>query len=138
MLLPKKMKFRKQFRSTGQQRQVATAGTDVSFGDWGLKAMTGGLLTARQIESARRAMTRFIKREGQVWIRVFPSKPMTAQPPETGLGGGKGLVDHFVAPIAQGKIIFEIGGVPESTARDALRLAAYKLPVETKTVRRPY
>lgn len=136
MLMPKKMKYRKQFRRVGKCDQVATNGTLVNFGQWGLKATVGGLISARQIEAARRAMTRYIKREGQVWIRVFPDKPMTAQPAETGMGGGKGSVNHFVSSVSAGKIVFEIGGVSDELAQEALRLAAHKLSVKTKSVKR--
>lgn len=136
MLLPKKMKYRKQFRRVGKCDKVATSGTLLSFGQWGLKTTMGGLISARQIEAARRAMTRYIKREGQVWIRIFPDKPMTAQPAETGMGGGKGTVDHFVASVPAGKIVFEIGGVSNELAQEALRLAAHKLSVKTKFIKR--
>lgn len=132
MLLPRKMKYRKQFR--GSTRGRARRGVKLNFGQFGLKTVESGWITARQIEAARRAMTRFIKREGQVWIRIFPHKPVTKQPAETGMGGGKGPVDHFVAPVQSGKIVMEIGGVNPETALAAIRLAQFKLPLKTKIV----
>ncbi|MBI3261043.1 50S ribosomal protein L16 [Candidatus Berkelbacteria bacterium] len=131
MLLPRKMKFRKQFRG-GKIGRVATQGTRIAFGQYGLKATQPIWITARQIEAARRAMTRYIKREGQVWIRIFPSKPVSSQPAETGMGGGKGAVDHFVAVVKPGQVLFEMSGVSVATAKEALRLAAQKLPIKTK------
>lgn len=132
MLTPRKMKFRKQFR--GKVSGIARTGTEVSFGQYGIKALESGWITARQIEAARRAMTRFIKREGQIWIRIFPDKPVTKQPNETGMGGGKGPVDHFVSPVKAGKILFEIAGVGENVAAAAMKLAQQKLPVKSKIV----
>lgn len=131
MLLPRKMKYRKQFRG-GKIGRVATQGTRVSFGQYGLKAVEPIWITARQIEAARRAMTRYIKREGQIWIRIFPSKPVSSQPAETGMGGGKGAVDHFVAVVKPGQMLFEMSGVSAATAKEAMRLAAQKLPIKTK------
>lgn len=132
MLLPRKMKFRKQFR--GRTGGPSGDGAKVSFGQMGVKALESGWISARQIEAARRAMTRFIKREGQIWIRIFPHKPVTQQPAETGMGGGKGPVDHFVSPVRAGRVLFEIGGVNDETAMEAMRLAQFKLPIKTKIV----
>ena len=134
MLQPKRTKYRKQQK--GRNRGLAYRGSTVSFGSFGLKAVTAGRLTSRQIESARVAMTRYMKREGKVWIRVFPDKPITAKPQEVRMGKGKGALDHYVAQIKPGKILFEMDGVPREVAVEALRLAAQKLPVLTKTVTR--
>jgi len=131
MLTPRKMKFRKQFRG-GKIGRVATQGTRINFGQYGLKAIEPIWITARQIEAARRAMTRYIKREGQIWIRIFPSKPVSSQPAETGMGGGKGAVDHFVAVVKPGQVLFEMSGVSVEIAKEAMRLAAQKLPIKTK------
>ena len=133
MLMPKKVKHRKIHRG-GEIRGVATKGTEVSFGSYGLKASTSGLISARQIEAARRAMTRYVKRGGKIWIRIFPDKPMTKKGDETPMGKGKGSVDHFVARIKQGRVLFEMDGVTEEIAREAMRLADYKLCVKTKFV----
>ncbi len=130
MLMPRKMKHRKHFR--GKIKGLAWRGHEISFGKFALKSVERGRITARQIEAARRAITRHIKRGGKVWIRIFPSTPVTNTPPEVGMGGGKGAVDHFEAKVQPGTIIFEMDGVPESIARGALRLAAFKLPVKTK------
>lgn len=132
MLLPRKMKYRKQFR--GKLKGATASGFSLIFGQMGIKALESGWITARQIEAARRAMTRFIKREGQIWIRIFPDKPVTKQPAETGMGGGKGPVDHFVAPVQSGKILFEIGGVAHDIALEAMQLARFKLPIKTKII----
>jgi len=132
MLMPRKMKYRKQQK--GSLGRIATKGNSLAFGKFGLKALESTLLTARQIESARRAMTRYIHRGGEIWIRVFPDKPKTAFPLETGMGGGKGQVSHFVAPIKPGRIIFEMDGIPKEIAREAIRLASHKLPIKTKFV----
>ena len=134
MLLPKKVKFRKVHR--GRRRGMSRGQTEVQFGDWGIKSLENGWLTNRQIEAARIAMTRFIKRGGQVWIRVFPDKPVTAKPAETRMGSGKGSPEHWVAVVKPGRVMFELSGVPESLAKEALRLAGQKLPVKTKFVRR--
>jgi len=134
MLMPKKLKHRKQQK--GRIPEIAQRGYNLDFGNFGIKAETGGWLTARQIEAARRAATRYVKKGGEIWIRVFPDKPVTAKPAETGMGGGKGSLDHFVAVVEPGRIIFEIGGVPEEVAREALRLAAFKLPIKTKIIKR--
>ena len=134
MLMPKKVKHRKQMK--GRNRGVAQRGAEISFGDFGLKSMEAGWITDRQIEAARIAMTRFIKRAGKVWIRMFPDKPITKKPAETRMGSGKGAPDHWVAVIKPGRVLYEIQGVPEDVAREAMRLAAQKLPVKTKFVTR--
>lgn len=132
MLQPKRTKYRKQQK--GRNRGLAHRGSTISFGSFGLKALEPGWITNRQIESARIAMTRYMKREGNVWIRIFPDKPITAKPQEVRMGKGKGALSHYVAVIKPGRIMFEMDGVPEETAREALRLAAQKLPVLTKFV----
>ncbi len=129
MLQPKRTKYRKQFK--GRNRGIATRGTKVSYGEFGLKALDHGQITARQIEAARRAMSRHIKRGGKVWIRVFPDKPITKKPLEVRQGSGKGSVEYWVAPVQPGRVMFEIEGVTEDIAREALGLAASKLPVKT-------
>lgn len=134
MLQPKRTKFRKQHK--GRNRGLAQRGSKVSFGEFGLKAVSRGRLTARQIESARRAMTRHIKRGGKIWIRVFPDKPITGKPLEVRMGKGKGNVEYWVAPIQPGRVLYEMEGVSEELAREAFALAAAKLPVETTFVRR--
>lgn len=134
MLQPKRTKYRKQFK--GRNDGVANRGTKVSFGEYGLKALELGQITARQIEAARRAMSRHIKRGGKVWIRIFPDKPITKKPLEVRQGSGKGNVEYWVALIQPGKVMFEIEGVPEDLAREALGLAAAKLPVKTVFVTR--
>lgn len=131
MLQPKRMKFRKMFK--GCNRGLAN-GTEVSFGTFGLKAVGRGRLTARQIESARRAMTRHIKRQGQIWIRVFPDKPITSKPLEVRMGKGKGNVEYWVCQIQPGKVLYEMNGVSEVIAREAFALAAAKLPIKTTFV----
>ena len=131
MLQPKRMKFRKMFK--GRNRGLAN-GTEVSFGEFGLKAVGRGRLTARQIESARRAMTRHIKRQGQIWIRVFPDKPITSKPLEVRMGKGKGNVEYWVCQIQPGKVLYEMNGVSEELAREAFTLAAAKLPLKTTFV----
>ena len=134
MLLPRKTKFRKVHR--GRRDGVSRAQTDVQFGDYGIKALEDGLLTNRQIEAARIAMTRKIKRGGKVWINVFPDKSVTQKPAETRMGSGKGSPEHWVAVVKPGRIMFELAGVPEPLAKEALRLAGQKLPVKTKIVKR--
>ena len=135
MLQPKRTKYRKQQKPT--RKRVDVQGSVVTFGIYALKAITGGRITNRQIESARIAMTRYMKREGQVWIRIFPDKPITRKPQEVRMGKGKGSLDHYVAMVAPGRIMFEVDGVTEEIATEALRLAAQKLPVLTKlSVRR--
>jgi len=132
MLSPKKVKYRKQFK--GRMRGVAYRGSDLSFGDFGLQALECGRLTAQQIEAARIAMTRSIKRGGKIWIRVFPDKPVTKKPAETRMGKGKGAPEGWVAVIRPGRIIYEMEGVSKETADEALRLAAHKLPIKTKII----
>ena len=132
MLQPKRTKYRKQQK--GRNKGLAHRGSTVDFGSFGLKAVTRGRLTSRQIEAARIAMTRYMKREGKVWIRVFPDKPITSKPLEVRMGKGKGALDHYVAQIKPGKIMFEMDGVSEEVAREGFRLAAQKLPVLTKVV----
>ena len=132
MLQPKRVKYRIQQR--GRRKGRPTAGSVVQFGDYGLKALGAAWLTARQIEAARRAMTRYARRGGKMWIRVFPDKSVTARAAETRMGGGKGSVDHWVAVVKPGRILFEMAGVPDDVAREALRLAAAKLPIRTKIV----
>jgi large subunit ribosomal protein L16 len=132
MLLPRKTKFRKTFK--GKNRGEATRGTEISFGRYGLRALENERLTSRQIEAARRAMTRYIKRGGKVWIRVFPHTPVTKKPNEVRMGSGKGAVDHYVAKVRAGKIVFELDGVAEDVAKEAMRLAGRKLPIKTRFV----
>lgn len=134
MLLPKKVKHRKWHKSAGQKKGVASRGTTLAFGSMGIQAVNECRITSRQIEAARRAMTRHVKRGGKIWIRVFPDKPITQQGAETPMGGGKGTVDHFVTYVRPGKVIFEIDGVSEELARGALRRAGHKLPVKTRIV----
>ena len=129
MLQPKKTKYRKQMK--GRNNGFASAGSSVSFGDFALKATSHGMLTSRQIEAARRALVRYIKRGGKVWIRVFPDKPITKKPLETRMGKGKGNVEYWVALVQPGKVLYEISGVTEEVAREAFRLASAKLPVKT-------
>jgi large subunit ribosomal protein L16 len=132
MLMPKRVKFRKQQR--GRMRGKATRGSALSFGEFGLKALEPHWITARQIEAARIAMTRYIKRGGKIWIRVFPDKPCTKKPAETRMGKGKGAPEYWVAVVKPGRIMFELAGVSEDIAREALRLAAHKLPIKTKFI----
>ena len=134
MLHPKRTKFRKQMK--GKNRGLASRGCTVSFGEYGLKATGRGRITARQIEAARRAMTRHIKRGGKIWIRIFPDKPITKKPLEVRQGKGKGNVEYWVAQIQPGKILYEMSGVEESLAKEAFELAAAKLPIGTKFVSR--
>ena len=132
MLLPKRTKFRKQFK--GKIKGNATRGFELLQGSFGLKSLDEGWITNRQIESARIALTRYMKREGQVWIKIFPDKPITKKPLELRMGKGKGAVEYWAAVVRPGRIMFEVGGVPLSVAKEALRLAAQKLPVKTKFV----
>ena len=134
MLQPKRTKYRKQQR--GSRKGKATAGTDVHFGEYGLQALEAGWITANQIEAARIAMTRHIKRGGRVWIRIFPDKPVTRKPAETRMGSGKGNPEGWVAVVRPGRILFEMAGVPEALTREAMRLAAHKLPMRTKFVKK--
>jgi len=135
MLQPKRTKFRKQFK--GRNRGLALRGSNISFGEYGLKATDRGRLTARQIEAARRAMTRHIKRGGKIWIRVFPDVPVSKKPLEVRMGKGKGSVEFWACKVKPGRIMFEIDGVTDAVAREALRLGAAKLPVRCKVVTRP-
>src|SRR5665213_2423627 len=132
MLLPKKTKYRKQQK--GRITGVATRGVDISFGQYGLKAEGTDRITSRQIEAARRAMTRYVKRGGKIWIRIFPDTPITRKPAEVRMGSGKGSIDHYAAKVRPGMIMFEMDGVTEDVAKEAMRLAAMKLPVKTKFV----
>jgi len=134
MLQPKRTKFRKQQK--GRNRGLAQVGNRVSFGEFGLKATTRGFITARQIEAARRAITRHVKRGGKLWIRVFPDKPVTKKPVEVRMGKGKGNVEYWVAPVQPGRVMYEIQGVSETVAREAFRLAAAKLAVRTTFIKR--
>jgi len=134
MLTPRRLKHRKQFKP--KQSGVSIKGNSVAFGDFGLRAEGNGNLSSRQIEAARRSITHFIKRGGRVWIRIFPDRPITKKPPETRMGGGKGDVAEYVAPVKLGRVIFEMGGITENVAREALRLASHKLPIKTSFVKR--
>ena len=135
MLQPKRTKFRKMQK--GRIRGLAYRGSTVAYGSFGIKTMDEGFITSRQIEAARIAITRHMKREGQVWIRIFPDKPMTSKPAEVRMGKGKGAPSHWVAPVRPGRIMFEVDGVELDTAKEALRLGAQKLPVRCKLVTRP-
>ena len=130
MLMPKKTKYRKLQR--GRLRGMATNGVDVSFGDFGLQAVESAFITDRQIEAARRTITRYIKRGGKVWIRIFPDKSVTRLPAETRMGKGKGTPEFWVAPVKRGKMLFELSGVSQEVAKEAFRLASFKLPIKTK------
>ncbi|GAC1361646.1 MAG: 50S ribosomal protein L16 [Ktedonobacteraceae bacterium] len=134
LLAPKRTKYRRQHR--GRMSGEAQRGSTLSFGEFGLQALEACWMEARQIEAARIALTRFMKRGGKVWIRVFPDKPISAKPAETRMGSGKGAVDHWVAVVKPGRIIFEIGGVSEEIAKEAVRLASHKLPVKTRFITR--
>jgi large subunit ribosomal protein L16 len=134
MLQPSRQKFRK--RQKGKMRGTPERGADVSFGTFGIQATEGGWLTSRQIEAARIALTRHIKRGGRVWIRIFPDKPVSKKPLETRMGKGKGAPDHYVAVVKPGRVLYEVDGVEEAVAREALRLAGHKLPVKTKVIAR--
>lgn len=134
MLMPKRVKYRKAHR--GRMKGKASRGTTVSFGEYGLQALEPSWMTSRQIEAARRAVVRHVRRGGKLWIRVFPDKPVTTKPAETRMGSGKGNVDHWVAVVKPGRVLFEIAGVDENTAREAFRLASQKLPIKTQFVSR--
>ncbi|MDY6878227.1 MAG: 50S ribosomal protein L16 [Chloroflexota bacterium] len=134
MLMPKRVKYRKQMR--GRMKGLATRGTEVTFGEYGLQALEPAWVTARQIEAARRAIVRHVRRRGKYWIRVFPDKPVTAKPAETRMGKGKGAVDHWVAVVKPGRVMFELSGVSEEVAREAMRLASHKLPTKCQFVKR--
>jgi len=132
MLQPKRVKYRKSHK--GHRRGQAQAGNSIDFGDFGLQALESAWLTSRQIEAARRAITRYIRRGGNVWVRIFPDKPVTSKPAETRMGGGKGAPDHWVAVVKPGRMLFEMGGVTADVAKGAMRLASHKLPISTKFV----
>lgn len=134
MLVPKRVKYRKQMR--GRMAGKAQRGTEVTYGEYGLQAIEAGWITSVQIEAARIAMTRYIKRGGKVWIKIFPDKPVTAKPAETRMGSGKGAPEYWVAVVKPGRVMFEIAGVPEDLAKEAMRLAAHKLPIQAKFVSR--
>jgi len=134
MLMPKRVKYRKAHR--GRLKGKASRGNEVAFGEFGLQALEPSWITGRQLEAARRAIVHRVKRTGKLWIRVFPDKPVTARPAETRMGGGKGAVDHWVAVVKPGRILFEIAGVKEELAREAMRLASHKLPIKTQFVSR--
>lgn len=135
MLMPKRVKFRKTHR--GRRKGKAVRGSKVNFGDFGLKALEPGWITSRQIEACRVALTRKMKRDGKVWIRIFPDKPVTKKPLETRMGKGKGAPEFWVAVVKPGRVLFEVAGVSQEVASEALRLAAHKLPIKTKNVTRP-
>jgi len=128
--MPRRAKHRKSFR--GKRTGIATRGVNIDFGEFGLKAMTCGWVSSRQIEAARRALTHYVKRGGRIWIRIFPDKPVTRKPPETRMGSGKGDIHEYVSVVRPGRILFEMGGIPQADAKEAMRLAAAKLPVRTK------
>lgn len=132
LLMPARTKYRKQFR--GRRKGVATRGARISFGSFGLQALESGWITSRQIESARKVITHTTKRAGKMWVRIFPDKPVSKKPAEVKMGSGKGDVDHYVAVVKPGRILFEVGGVPEELAFEALKLAGYKLPIDVKFV----
>lgn len=134
MLSPRRTKFRKQQR--GRMKGLATRGSNINFGEFALQAQEPAWITSRQIEASRRAMTRYIRRGGKIWIRIFPDKPVTMRPAETRMGSGKGSPEFWVAVVKPGRILFEIAGVPEATAREAMRLASHKLPIQTKFILR--
>lgn len=136
MLLPKKVKHRKWQKGRNRFAGTESRGVEIAYGSFGLQALGTRWINSRQIEAARRAMTRFIKREGKVWIRIFPDKPVTKKGQEVGMGSGKGAVDHYVVPVKPGRVLFEMDGVNEETAREAMRLAGHKLPIKTRFVKR--
>lgn len=134
MLVPKKVKHRKWQKGRSRSRMTETRGTTLAFGSFGLKAMGQSYVNSRHIEAGRKTIMNFLKREGKLWIRIFPDKPMTSRPPEVTMGGGKGSVDHYVFPVKPGRILFEVDGVSREVAREALRLAGGKMPIVTKIV----
>lgn len=134
MLMPKRVKYRRVHR--GRMKGQAQRGAEVHFGEYGLQALEPCWMTSRQLEAARRAIVRYVKRGGKIWIRVFPDKPVSKKPAETRMGGGKGAPDHWVAVVKPGRVLFEIAGVREDVAREAMRLAAHKLPIKTQFIRR--
>ena len=134
MFVPKKVKHRKWQKGRSKKRKVETRGTALAYGNFGLKAESSAWVNSRQLEAARRTLSNFTKREGKIWIRIFPDKPITAKPPEVTLGGGKGDVKGYVFPVKPGRIILEMDGIPAEMAKEALRLASYKLPVRTRII----
>ncbi|PIR44141.1 50S ribosomal protein L16 [Candidatus Wolfebacteria bacterium CG10_big_fil_rev_8_21_14_0_10_31_9] len=134
MLLPKKVKHRKWQKGRSKDRKVENRGLNIDFGSFGLQSLECAWITSRQIEASRKSITHFTKREGKLWIRIFPDKPVTKKPPEVTLGGGKGSVEYYVFPVRIGRVIFEIDGVKESVAREALRRAGHKLPIKTRFI----
>lgn len=134
MLAPKKVKHRKWQKGRSRSRLIETRGARLAFGSFGLKAESPARVNSRQIEAARKTIRNFMKREGRLWIRIFPDKPITKRPPEITMGGGKGAVDHYVFPVKPGRVLFEVDGVSEELAREALRLASFKLPVRTRII----
>lgn len=134
MLLPKRTKYRKQMK--GRMGGISAGATTLNFGTFGLQALERGYITNRQIEAGRRALTRHVKRRGKIWINIFPHKPVTRRPAEVRMGGGKGAVDHWVAVVKPGRVLFEMDGIDEVTATEALKLAAYKLPIKTAILKR--
>jgi large subunit ribosomal protein L16 len=136
MLIPKKVKHRKWMKGRSKNRKVEVRGTTLAYGTYGLKATSSAWINSRQIEAARRTITNHVKRAGKVFIRIFPDKPITERPPEVTMGGGKGSVDHYVFPVRPGRILFEMDGVTEQMAREALRLAGFKVPVRTRFVKK--
>ncbi|MBU3923062.1 50S ribosomal protein L16 [Patescibacteria group bacterium] len=136
MLQPKKVKHRKWMKGRRRDRKITKSGSEIKFGSFGLKAQGSAWITSRQIEAARRSMTRYVQRGGKIWIKIFPDKPITTKGAEVPMGGGKGNIDHYAVPVASGRIMFEMDGVTEEIAREAMRRAAHKLPVKTKFVKR--
>jgi large subunit ribosomal protein L16 len=136
MLIPKKVKHRKWQKGRSRDRKIDTRGTELNFGKFGLKALESSWITSAQIESARKAISGHLKKDGRLWIRIFPDKPVTKKPPEVTMGGGKGSVDHYVFPVKPGRIIFEVDSENEDLAVNALKLASYKLPVKTKVIKK--
>ncbi len=134
MLAPKKTKYRKGQKGRSRTRAVETRGISLSFGNFGLQALSSAYVNAQQIEAVRKSISHFTKRGGKLWIRIFPDKPITKRPPELTMGGGKGSLDHYVFPVKPGRVLFELDGLPEKTAREALTRASYKLPVKTRII----
>ena len=134
MLIPKKVKHRKWHKGRAKGKRIATSKTELNFGSFGMKAIEGTWVTSRQIEAARRAMTRFIKRGGKIWVRIFPDKPVTKKGDQSTMGSGKGPVDHYVVVVKPGMVLFEMDGVEEELAKEAMRLASYKLPIKTRFI----
>ncbi len=134
MLIPKKVKHRKWHKGRSRKRTTETRGLTVAYGSYGLQALEQAWVTSKQLEAGRRTVTNFLKRQGRLWIRVFPDKPVTQRPPEVTMGGGKGAVDHYVFPVRPGRIIFEVDGIPKEMAHEALTLAGHKLPIKTRVV----